>query len=126
MEIKDTLLMPKTAFEMRGNLPKKEPLIQKKWKEMDLYHKVLEKNKDKKPFVLHDGPPYANGDIHVGTAFNKVLKDFVVRYKSMAGFYSPYIPGGIHGLIETSLTKKGVNRKAMSTVEFRKSVKNML
>ncbi|HHU27890.1 TPA: isoleucine--tRNA ligase [bacterium] len=122
MEIKDTLLMPKTAFEMRGNLPKKEPLIQKKWKEMDLYHKVLEKNKDKKPFVLHDGPPYANGDIHVGTAFNKVLKDFVVRYKSMAGFYSPYIPGwDTHGLpIETSLTKKGVNRKAMSTVEFRK------
>jgi isoleucyl-tRNA synthetase len=121
MEIKDTLLTPKTKFEMRGNLPKKEPEIQKHWKEIDLYEKILAKNKDQAPFILHDGPPYANGDIHVGHALNKILKDFVLRYKSMSGFYTPYIAGwDTHGLpIETALTKKGVNRKTMSTFEFR-------
>src|SRR5690606_21304494 len=122
MEFKDTLLMPNTEFEMKGNLGTKEPLIQKRWAEIDLYNKVLEKNQDNTPFVLHDGPPYANGNIHIGHAFQKTLKDFVLRSKTMAGFYVPYVPGwDTHGLpIENEVTKKGVNRKEMSRAEFRK------
>src|SRR5690554_8203395 len=92
MELKDTLLMPKTNFPMRGNLGVREIEFQKKWEEMDLYKKVLEKNKDNKPFILHDGPPYANGNIHIGHALQKTLKDFVLRYKTMSGFYVPFIP----------------------------------
>ncbi len=120
-DFKDTLLMPKTAFEMRGNLGVKEPTIQQKWRDLDLYSKVIEKNKDKEEFNLHDGPPYANGDIHVGHAFNKTLKDFVVRYKNQSGFKARYIPGwDTHGLpIENALTKSGVNRKEKTAVEFR-------
>ncbi|RPK15477.1 isoleucine--tRNA ligase [Priestia endophytica] len=122
MEYKQTLLMPKTEFPMRGNLPKREPEMQKKWEEMSIYEKVQERTKGRPFFVLHDGPPYANGDIHMGHALNKVLKDFIVRYKSMAGFHAPYVPGwDTHGLpIETALTKKGVKRKEMSIAEFRK------
>jgi len=93
MEYKDTLLMPKTEFPMRGNLPKREPEIQEKWEEMNIYKLVQEKTKDRPMFVLHDGPPYANGDIHMGHALNKVLKDFIVRYKSMSGYNAPYVPG---------------------------------
>ncbi|WP_163151636.1 isoleucine--tRNA ligase [Anoxybacillus sp. MB8] len=123
MDYKDTLLMPKTDFPMRGNLPQREPEIQAKWEEMDIYRKVQERTKDRPLFVLHDGPPYANGDIHMGHALNKILKDFIVRYKSMSGYCAPYVPGwDTHGLpIETALTKnKGVNRKEMSVAEFRK------
>lgn len=123
MDYKDTLLMPKTDFPMRGNLPQREPQIQAKWDEMDIYRKVQERTKDRPLFVLHDGPPYANGDIHMGHALNKILKDFIVRYKSMSGYCAPYVPGwDTHGLpIETALTKnKGVNRKEMSVAEFRK------
>jgi isoleucyl-tRNA synthetase len=122
MDYKDTLLMPKTDFQMRGNLGVRELEFQKRWNEIDLYKKVLEKNKDSIPFILHDGPPYANGDIHIGHALNKVLKDFVLRYKTMTNHYVPYIPGwDTHGLpIETALTKKGVNRKELSLVEYRK------
>ena len=82
MELKETLLMPKTDFPMRGNLPNREPQIEQKWYDENVYQRVLDKNKDKTPFVLHDGPPYANGNIHMGDAFNKILKDFVVRYKN--------------------------------------------
>ncbi|WP_044893838.1 isoleucine--tRNA ligase [Bacillus alveayuensis] len=123
MDYKNTLLMPKTEFPMRGNLPQREPQIQAKWEEMDIYRKVQERTKDRPLFVLHDGPPYANGDIHMGHALNKILKDFIVRYKSMSGYCAPYVPGwDTHGLpIETALTKnKGVNRKEMSVAEFRK------
>ncbi|UOY93714.1 isoleucine--tRNA ligase [Ectobacillus sp. JY-23] len=122
MEYKDTLLMPKTEFPMRGNLPKREPDIQANWAEMDIYEKVQERTKDRPLFVLHDGPPYANGDIHMGHALNKVLKDFIVRYKSMNGFCAPYVPGwDTHGLpIEQALTNKGVKRKEMTVAEFRK------
>ena len=121
-DYKNTLLMMNTAFSMKANLPNKEPEMLKKWDEMNLYEKVVEKNKWNKPFVLHDGPPYANGSIHVGHAMNKILKDFIVRYKTMNGFYSPYIPGwDTHGLpIETALTtKEKVNRKAMDVADFR-------
>ncbi|WP_019242384.1 MULTISPECIES: isoleucine--tRNA ligase [Bacillus] len=123
MEYKDTLLMPKTEFPMRGNLPKREPDMQKTWEEMDIYKKVQDRTKGRPMFVLHDGPPYANGDIHMGHALNKILKDFIVRYKSMSGFNAPYVPGwDTHGLpIETALTKSGkVNRKEMTVAAFRK------
>lgn len=88
MDYKDTLLMPKTDFPMRGNLPNREPDMQKDWEEQDIYRLVQERTKDRPKFVLHDGPPYANGDIHMGHALNKILKDFIVRYKSMTG--SPF------------------------------------
>ncbi|HSU79738.1 MAG TPA: isoleucine--tRNA ligase [Candidatus Angelobacter sp.] len=122
MDYKDTLLMPKTDFPMRGGLPAKEPEMQKEWEEATIYQKSLERRKDQPTFVLHDGPPYANGDIHIGHAENKILKDMIVRYKSMTGYFAPYVPGwDTHGLpIEQALTKKGVNRKTMSVAEFRK------
>ena len=120
-DYKDTLYMGKTSFEMRGNLNNKEPQIQQKWKEMDLYNKVIKKNEGKKEYTLHDGPPYANGDIHLGHALNKILKDFVVRYKNMNGFKSEFIPGwDTHGLpIENALQKKGISRKNKPLAEFR-------
>ncbi|SDJ72760.1 isoleucine--tRNA ligase [Alkalibacterium thalassium] len=122
MEIKDTLNLLKTDFPMRAGLPNKEPERQKEWEEADVYNKRQELNKDKPPFVLHDGPPYANGNIHIGHALNKISKDIIVRYKSMSGFRSPYVPGwDTHGLpIEQALTNTGVDRKSMSVVEFRK------
>jgi len=123
MDYKDTLLMMKTDFNMKANLPNKEPEIEKKWEDINLYKKVLDKNEGNVPFVLHDGPPYANGSIHEGHALNKILKDFIVRYKTMKGFFTPYIPGwDTHGLpIETALTKNSkINRKELSIVEFRK------
>ena len=121
MEVKQTLLMPKTSFEMRGNLPSKEPKYREKWENEKLYNKMLESNKGNTPFILHDGPPYANGDMHIGHALNKTLKDFVVRYKSMSGYYTPFTPGwDTHGLpIENAVIKQGVNRKTTPVVEFR-------
>ncbi len=121
VEYKETLLMPKTDFPMRGGLPTKEPQIQAKWDEMDINKLVLERTKDRPHYVLHDGPPYANGDIHIGHALNKVIKDMINRHRSMAGFHVPYIPGwDTHGLpIEQALTNKGVKRKEMSVAEFR-------
>ena len=120
-DYKDTLFMGKTTFEMRGNLNNKEPQIQKKWEDIDLYNKVIKKNEGKREYTLHDGPPYANGDIHLGHALNKILKDFVVRYKNMNGYKSVYIPGwDTHGLpIENALQKSGVSRKNKPIVEFR-------
>ncbi|MBS4217820.1 isoleucine--tRNA ligase [Bacillus sp. FJAT-49711] len=121
MDYKDTLLMPKTEFPMRGNLPKKEPEIQARWEELNIYRKVQERTKGRPLYVLHDGPPYANGDLHMGHALNKTLKDFIVRYKSMSGYCAPYVPGwDTHGLpIEQALTNKGVKRKEMTVAEFR-------
>ena len=121
MNYKETLLMPETSFQMRGNLPENEKLQREKWEEMDLYNKVREKNKGKTPFILHDGPPYANGSIHIGHAMNKILKDFVNRYKMMSGYDMIYIPGwDTHGLpIEQAVTNSGVDRKSMGKAEFR-------
>ncbi|WP_079709379.1 isoleucine--tRNA ligase [Paraliobacillus ryukyuensis] len=122
MEYKDTLLMPQTAFPMRGNLPNKEPKMQEEWEQENLYENVQKRTADRPLFILHDGPPYANGDIHMGHALNKVLKDFIVKYKSMSGFHAPYVPGwDTHGLpIEQALAKKKVNRKKMTVAEFRR------
>ncbi|MUV06420.1 isoleucine--tRNA ligase [Planococcaceae bacterium Storch 2/2-2] len=122
MNYKKTLLMPKTKFPMRGNLPNREPDIQKQWEEMDIYKKVQERTKDFPMFVLHDGPPFANGDLHMGHAMNRVLKDMIVRHKSMTGYNAPFVPGwDTHGLpIEQVLANRGVKRKEMSVVEYRK------
>jgi isoleucyl-tRNA synthetase len=119
---KETLHMPKTDFPMRGNLGNKEPIMQEEWEKLDLYNKRLKLNEGNTEYVLHDGPPYANGDIHIGHALNKTLKDFVVRYKSMSGFYTRYVPGwDTHGLpIETALVKKKkINRNLIDKVDFR-------
>jgi isoleucyl-tRNA synthetase len=122
MDYKETLLMPKTDFPMRGGLPNKEPKIQEEWNNNDIYSKALAQNEGNSSYILHDGPPYANGSLHMGHALNKILKDMIVRYKTMQGFYAPYVPGwDTHGLpIEQALTKKGVKRKEMSVAEFRK------
>ncbi|MHB1403982.1 MAG: isoleucine--tRNA ligase [Desulfitobacteriaceae bacterium] len=122
MDYRDTLNLPETNFPMRGNLPQREPEILKKWEEKNLYEEVQNARAGKPRFVLHDGPPYANGDIHLGHALNKILKDIIVKYKTMAGFDAPYVPGwDTHGLpIEQQVIKKlGLNRHAVSTLEFR-------
>lgn len=108
MKIKDTLNMPKTDFPMKASLPQNEPKMREKWYEEDVYNQVLEKNKDKKPFYLHDGPPYANGNIHCGHALNKILKDIIIRFKNMNGFYAPIVFGwDTHGLpIENAMLKE--------------------
>jgi isoleucyl-tRNA synthetase len=122
MEYKDSLLMPKTDFEMRANLTSKEPGFQKRWEDQDLYRQMRDLHQGKTPFVLHDGPPYANGNIHIGHALNKILKDVVVRSRHMLGHQVHYVPGwDTHGLpIETAISKLGHNRKSMSVAEFRK------
>lgn len=121
MKIKDTLHLGHTKFPMRGSLPKTEPLREKQWEKDDLYQKRLDLNKNKPHFNLHDGPPYANGNIHIGHAMNKISKDIIVRYKNMTGHYAPYVPGwDTHGLpIEQQLTKAGHDRKAMSKAAWR-------
>ncbi|ADY73289.1 Isoleucyl-tRNA synthetase [Desulfurobacterium thermolithotrophum DSM 11699] len=112
-DYKDTLNLPKTSFPMRGNLPKKEKEILKYWNEIDLYNKLLESHKYDRKFVLHDGPPYANGHIHIGHALNKILKDIVVKSKSMQGYQTPFVPGwDCHGLpIERAVFQKLKKRK---------------
>ena len=121
MDYKDTLLMPQTDFQMKGNLPVNEKLQREKWEEMDLYSLIRNKNNGKKVFVLHDGPPYANGNIHIGHALNKILKDFVNRHAYMNGRDMVYIPGwDTHGLpIEQAVTNSGFDRKQISKAEFR-------
>ena len=117
-----TLNLPKTEFPMRAGLPKREPDMLKAWEELDLYHEMLKKNEGKPLFILHDGPPFSNGNLHMGTALNKCLKDFINRYKSMAGFQVPYTPGwDNHGMpIESAIIKEQkLNHKAMSVSEFR-------
>ncbi len=124
MDYKSTLNLPKTDFAMQAGLPKREPEMLKDWEENEIYEKVLKKNEGKPVYVLHDGPPYANGDIHLGTALNKTLKDIIVRYKNMSGFQAPYVPGwDTHGLpTELKARKKaGVeNSTTISDVELRK------
>ncbi|NLB84604.1 MAG: isoleucine--tRNA ligase [Acholeplasmataceae bacterium] len=121
MDYKDTIILPKTDFPMRGNLGQKEPLIQEKWYEIKLYEKALEQNIQNEEFIFHDGPPYANGDVHAGTGLNKVLKDFILRFKTMQGYHVRYIPGwDTHGLpIESAIAKKGISHKKLSKNEFR-------
>ena len=116
----NTLNLPQTDFPMRGNLPAKEPGMLAKWDEEQLYQKLMKKNEGKPKYILHDGPPYANGDIHLGTALNKVLKDMVVKYKNMSGFQAPYVPGwDTHGLpIELKALKKDGVELSLSVSAF--------
>ena len=117
-----TLNLPKTDFPMRASLPQNEPNIQKGVFEQGLYEKMLKKNEGKTPFVLHDGPPYANGEIHIGHALNKILKDTIVRYKNLKGFYTPYVPGyDTHGLPteKRAIQVLGLNRDEISVSKFR-------
>lgn len=123
LDYNTTLNLPKTDFPMRGNLPKREPATIEKWENERLYYKMIEKNQGKPSYILHDGPPYANGEIHLGTALNKTLKDFIVKYKNMSGFCAPYVPGwDTHGLpIELKAMKSiGVENGAIPPVELRK------
>lgn len=125
MKMKETLQLGKTAFPMRGNLPNREAEWQKDWEEKSLYEQRQKLNEGKPTFVLHDGPPYANGNIHLGHSLNKISKDIIIRSKSMSGFRSPYVPGwDTHGLpIEQVLTNKGVKRKEMTVAEYREKCK---
>ncbi|HEP2914318.1 TPA: isoleucine--tRNA ligase [Streptococcus pyogenes] len=120
MKLKETLNLEKTAFPMRAGLPNKEPQWQAAWEQAELYKKRQELNAGKPAFHLHDGPPYANGNIHVGHALNKISKDIIVRSKSMSGFQAPYVPGwDTHGLpIEQVLAKQGIKRKEMDLAEY--------
>ncbi len=124
MEYRQTLNLPSTDFAMRANLVEKEPRILEKWKKIDIYNYVQNQRINCPTFVLHDGPPYANGDIHIGTAMNKILKDIVVRYKVLRGYRSPYVPGwDTHGLpIEHKVTTAlGEKIKSMSQMQIRKA-----
>ena len=122
-----TLNLPKTEFPMRGNLPENEPKILEEIFEKGLYEKMLKKNEGKEPFVLHDGPPYANGEIHIGHALNKVLKDTIVRYKNLNGYYTPFIPGyDTHGMPteNKAIQALGLNRDEIPVSEFRDTCKS--
>lgn len=123
MDYSSTLNLPKTDFPMRANLPEREPEILKQWEEKDIYKMQMEKNKDKPLYILHDGPPYANGDIHIGHALNKVLKDIVIKYKAIRGFRTPYVPGwDTHGLPTElrAIKTLNINRQEISPVELRR------
>ncbi len=123
MDYKKTLNLPKTDFPMRGSLPQKEPIILAEWEKQDIYAKIIKERKSAPKYVLHDGPPYANGNIHIGHALNKTLKDIVVKYKTMRGFRAPYVPGwDCHGMpIEHQLFKELKKTKHdVDQVEFRK------
>jgi len=123
MDYRETLNLPRSEFPMRAQLPQREPEMLKRWEEEDLYGQIRRHRRNAPKFVLHDGPPYANGDIHMGHALNKVLKDIVVKYKTMQGFDAPFVPGwDTHGLpIEHQVLKtSGVNRKEISPLEFRR------
>ena len=121
-----TLNLPQTDFPMRANLPEREPVIQKDIFENGLYEKILKKNEGHNTFILHDGPPYANGEIHAGHALNKILKDTIVRYKSLKGFYAPYIPGyDTHGMPteKKAIEKLGLDRSKIPVTKFRDTCK---
>ena len=123
MDYKDTLNLPRTDFPMKANLAKREPEVLAKWEEMDLYKQLRSRSEGRPPYILHDGPPYANGHIHLGTALNKILKDMIVKSREMSGFDAVYVPGwDCHGLpIEHQVDKElGEAKKTMSRVEIRR------
>ncbi len=126
LDLKKTVNLPKTDFAQKANLGQSEPARLKKWKEADLYGQIAKTRKGREKFILHDGPPYANADIHIGTALNKILKDFVVKTRSMMGFDAPYVPGyDCHGLpiethVEKKLTEKGKNKADIPVSSFRR------
>src|SRR5271166_5460723 len=121
LDLKSTINLPKTAFSMKANLPQNEPKMLARWEELGIYQRIRQAREGAPIYVLHDGPPYANGPIHLGHALNKCLKDFVVKTKSMAGFDAPYVPGfDCHGLpIEIKVDEQfGRKKLEMSSVDF--------
>ena len=127
MDYKKTLNLPSTKFAMKANLPQREPQLLKEWEEKKIYQKLREQSKNRKSFILHDGPPYANGHLHMGHAINKILKDIIVRSRQMAGFNAPYVPGwDCHGLpIEHNVDKKlGKKKKEMTDVQVRRECRS--
>lgn len=126
LDLKKTVNLPKTDFSQKANLGQSEPARLKKWTGLDLYRRIEEARKGKPKFIFHDGPPYANADIHIGTALNKILKDFVVKTRSMMGFDTPYVPGyDCHGLpietlVEKKLAEKGKNKNDLPVATFRR------
>ena len=126
MDYKETVFLPRTEFPMKAGLPRKEPEILQDWDSINIYQKLRESRKDKEKYILHDGPPYANGNLHIGTALNKILKDIINRYQSMLGKDANYVPGwDCHGLpiewkIEEQYRKKGKDKDAVPIIEFRK------
>ena len=127
MDYKNTIITPKTDFPMRGGLPQREPGMLAEWDKIDVYKELRKRNAGKPRFVLHDGPPFSNGDIHMGHALNKTLKDFIIRSWAMRGFDTPYVPGwDNHGMpIESAIIKKNkLNRKAMSVPDFRSACRD--
>ena len=124
MDYKKTLNLPNTEFPMKGNLAQREPERLKKWNEVNLYQKIRETFAGRPQFILHDGPPYANGEIHIGHAVNKVLKDFIVKSKTLSGFDAPYVPGwDCHGLPIELMVKKKIGKAGVkvSPAVFRKA-----
>src|SRR5919199_661573 len=127
LELKKTINLPKTAFAQKASLAQSEPARLARWAEIDLYGKIQEASRGREKFILHDGPPYANADIHLGTAMNKILKDIVVRSRTMMGYDAPYVPGyDCHGLpieqhVERDLDKKGKKKSDLSVVSFRRA-----
>ncbi|MCG8635222.1 MAG: class I tRNA ligase family protein, partial [Desulfobacterales bacterium] len=127
MDYKKTLNLPSTKFAMKANLPQREPAMLKEWDQKKIYEKLREQSKDKPVFILHDGPPYANGHLHMGHAINKILKDIIVRSRQMSGFNAPYVPGwDCHGLpIEHNVDKKlGKKKKDMTPVQVRRECRD--
>lgn len=121
-DYKQTVNLPHTDFSMKANLPTTEPIMLEKWNDLGIYNKIIEQNKKKPKYILHDGPPYANGNIHIGHALNKILKDIIIKYKTLSGFYTPYVPGwDCHGLpIEHQLFKDlGKSKDEIGQIEFR-------
>ena len=124
MEIKDSILLPKTEFSMKADLPKKEPAILDRWQKNNLYESLRKDSKDKEKFILHDGPPYANGHLHMGHALNKILKDIIVKYQQLLNKNSIYVPGwDCHGLpiewkIEEEYRAKKKNKDDVPVLEF--------
>ena len=126
LDLKKTVNLPKTNFSQKANLAQSEPVRLQKWNELDLYRLIRQSRTDREKFILHDGPPYANADIHLGTAMNKILKDFIVKSRTMMGFDAPYVPGyDCHGLpieqhVERALEKKGKKKNELSVETFRR------
>ena len=131
MDYKETVFLPKTEFPMKAGLPRKEPQILNDWDEINIYQKLRELRKGSEKYILHDGPPYANGNIHIGTALNKILKDIINRFQSMLGKDANYVPGwDCHGLpiewkIEEQYRKKGKDKDAIPVIEFRKECRDI-
>jgi hypothetical protein len=127
LDLKKTVNLPKTAFSQKANLGQSEPARLKKWKEIGLYDQVIKAREGREKFILHDGPPYANADIHIGTALNKILKDFVVKTRSMMGYEAPYVPGydchglPIENLVEKKLAAKGKNKSDLPVSRTRRT-----